>query len=258
MSKTLTPAQFERSERNRQKALLLRDSRLSKKPYSDPKRQAKARKEEIDSGAGFLIDPDEEEERERTVRLVESQAPMLGIAPHSGPVCRECDKPFTESFLLSKFDELICDECRENDVDDKHALITRTDAKQQYLLKDCDLDQREPLLRFIVRKNPHNSTWSDMKLYLKAQVVKRSYEIWGGKEELESQLAKRAENKQQMKERKYVKKIKELRRAVRTSLWQKKTGSHEHEFDDEIHNEEDDTWTKTCTLCDFSLTYEKM
>ena len=73
MSKTLTPAQFERSERNRQKALLLRDSRLSKKPYSDPKRQAKARKEEIDSGAGFLIDPDEEEERERTVRLVESQ-----------------------------------------------------------------------------------------------------------------------------------------------------------------------------------------
>ena len=105
-------------------------------------------------------------------------------------------------------------------------------------------------------------------------MVKRSYEIWGGKEELESQLAKRAENKQQMKERKYVKKIKgdtypvvrelwldfflELRRAVRTSLWQKKTGSHEHEFDDEIHNEEDDTWTKTCTLCDFSLTYEKM
>lgn len=56
------------------------------------------------------------------------------------------------------------------DEDDKHALITRTDARQEYLLKDCDLDLREPILRFILRKNPHNPRWGDMKLYLRSQV----------------------------------------------------------------------------------------
>lgn len=51
-----------------------------------------------------------------------------------------------------------------------HKLISRTDAKNQYLLKDCDLDLRKPVLRFISKKNPHNPRYGDMKLYLKAQV----------------------------------------------------------------------------------------
>lgn len=51
-----------------------------------------------------------------------------------------------------------------------HKLISRTEAKQRYLLKDCDLDKREPPLRFILKKNPHNPRWGDMKLYLQLQV----------------------------------------------------------------------------------------
>lgn len=58
------------------------------------------------------------------------------------------------------------------DNDDKHALITRTDAKTEYHLKDCDLDKREPILKFILRKNPHNPRWGDMKLYLHLQVMR--------------------------------------------------------------------------------------
>lgn len=57
------------------------------------------------------------------------------------------------------------------DVENKHKLLTRTEAKQEYLLKDCDLDKREPVLRFILKKNPHNPHWGDMKLYLKLQVI---------------------------------------------------------------------------------------
>lgn len=57
------------------------------------------------------------------------------------------------------------------DVENKHKLLTRTEAKQEYLLKDCDLDKREPVLRFILKKNPHNPHWGDMKLYLKLQVL---------------------------------------------------------------------------------------
>ena len=56
------------------------------------------------------------------------------------------------------------------DAEEKHCLITKTDAKNNYLLKDGDFDRREPPLRYIVRKNPHNERWGDMKLYLKLQV----------------------------------------------------------------------------------------
>jgi len=69
--------------------------------------------------------------------------------------------------LRNSFYKCIC-LYRDNEV--KHKLISRTEAKQTFLLKDCDLDKREPLLRFILRKNPHNPHWGDMKLYLKTQV----------------------------------------------------------------------------------------
>ena len=56
------------------------------------------------------------------------------------------------------------------DNEDKHSLIAKTEAKQLYLLKDVDFDQREPILKHLVRKNPHNPRWGEMKLYLKLQV----------------------------------------------------------------------------------------
>ena len=63
---------------------------------------------------------------------------------------------------------IICIIYRESD--EKHALITKTDAKKEFLLKDVDFDRREPPLKFIIRKNPHNPRWGDMKLYLRSQV----------------------------------------------------------------------------------------
>ena len=53
----------------------------------------------------------------------------------------------------------------------KHKLIARTDAKETYLLKDADLDKREPPLPFIERRNPHRPGGSMMKLYLEQQVT---------------------------------------------------------------------------------------
>lgn len=54
--------------------------------------------------------------------------------------------------------------------DDKFKLITRTEAKKTYLLKDEDFDKREPALKFILKRNPHNQRWGNMKLYLESQV----------------------------------------------------------------------------------------
>jgi len=61
--------------------------------------------------------------------------------------------------------------CVGRDTKEKHKLITKTDAKTKYELKDVDIDKREPLLRFFVRKNPRNDKWGEMKLYLESQVL---------------------------------------------------------------------------------------
>lgn len=53
---------------------------------------------------------------------------------------------------------------------EKHALVTKSEVKDTYLLKDADLEVREPPLKFIIRKNPRNPRWGDMKLYYGPQV----------------------------------------------------------------------------------------
>ncbi|NXY47842.1 XPA protein, partial [Ceuthmochares aereus] len=181
--------------------------------------------------------------------------PLAPVLEFDYLICGDCGKEFMDSYLMQHFDWATCDNCR--DPEDKHKLITRTEAKEEYLLKDCDLDKREPILRFIVKKNPHNSQWGDMKLYLKLQVIKRSLEVWGSEESLQEARELRLSNREKMKQKKFDKKVKELRRAVRSSLWKKGASIHEHEYGPE-ENIDEDTYKKTCTVCGHELTYEKM
>ncbi|XP_070543482.1 DNA repair protein complementing XP-A cells homolog [Ptychodera flava] len=259
----LSDAQRAKIERNRQKALLLRQARLTSRPYPTEKPSRKSDKPEvsgikvsgrlIDTGAGFLLEEETEDEKnQESLKIVEQPAPIIDNRPR----CEECGNLFSESFLLNHYDVDICDTCRDNE--ERHALITKTDAKQHYLLKDCDFDKREPPLKFIVRKNPHNARWGDMRLFLKSQVEARALQVWGSKEKIEEQKEKRSVNKEKLKQKKFDKKMKELRREVRSSLWTKDISSHEHTYGEETYNEESDMYSKSCTSCGHHLTYEKM
>ncbi|KAI5709460.1 hypothetical protein M8J76_001372 [Diaphorina citri] len=206
-----------------------------------------------DTGGGFLLDYDDKYEE----KYIKQPAPLL--LESEQPTCVECKKKFPQSFLYDKFGHSVCDSCRDGE--SKHCLVTRTDAKNEYLLKDCDLDKREPVLRFLRAKNPHNKHWGDMKLYLSLQVEQRAIEVWGSEEELEQERERRAEKASNSKLKQYNKKIKALRMAVRSSLFNKistSPSSHSHQFGMEVHNEEDDTYTRKCSTCDFEETFEKM
>lgn len=74
---------------------------------------------------------------------------------------------------------IIISYCIFRNLEEKHVLITRTEAKNEFLLKDCDFDLRKPPLKYISRKNPHNPRWGDMKLYLRLQVKKIVYDLGG-------------------------------------------------------------------------------
>ncbi|XP_019372723.1 PREDICTED: DNA repair protein complementing XP-A cells isoform X2 [Gavialis gangeticus] len=211
--------------------------------------EVKAPPKIVDTGGGFFL---EEEEKDKVQKTVHPSEPLLEF---DDVFCEDCGKQFMNSYLMLHFHLAICDNCR--DAEDKHKLITKTEAKQEYLLKDCDLDKREPALRFILKKNPHNANWGDMKLYLKLQVIKRSLEIWGSEEALQEAKEARQGTREKMKQKKFDKKVKELRRAVRSSLWKKEAGIHQHEYGPE-ENIEEDMYKKTCTTCGHELTYEKM
>ncbi|XP_043256999.1 DNA repair protein complementing XP-A cells homolog [Colletes gigas] len=250
----------ERAERNRQKALLLKKSKIVSHPYTKSENgdstKSKLTQNQgqrvIDSGAGFLIEENNDLE-EQMLKIVADPAPIVIDLPH----CTECKSEFKDSYLLQTFDLIVCDNCRDSR--GKHSLITKTEAKQEYLLKDCDFDKREPPLKYITRKNPHNVNWGEMKLYLHLQVEERALKVWGSEEKLLQERELRDVKREGSKIKKFNKKIKQLRMQVRSSLYDKTTkATHTHEFGEDSYNEEDDTYTHTCTTCGYEETYEKM
>nr|CAH0100869.1 unnamed protein product [Daphnia galeata] len=258
---SLSAFQKAKIERNRQKALLLRQARLQAHPYKNGKageehsviRVQNSRL--IDSGGGFLIDEkDLEEEQSREIVITEIPAPIiLPDRPH----CDECEQPLHDSLLYRSFSFPVCDTCKDAN-DDKYSLITRTDARQEYLLKDCDLDLREPILRFILRKNPLNPRWGDMKLYLRLQVEKRALELWETLEKIEEEKELREAKREKSKTKKFNQQVKNLRMAVRSSVYKKVTESHQHVFGAEQFDAERDIYYRKCSTCSFQQEYEKM
>ena len=211
-----------------------------------------------DSGAGFFIE-DEGDDDLATANIPElaEELPPPILELNHRPICEDCNKEFDSSFLSRNFDVLVCDSCKS---EEKHGLCTKTEAKGRYLLKDCDLDMRTPILKYILRKNPHNDRWGQMKLYYRPQIIARALEVWKSLDTIEDEKEKRVDNKEKTKQKKFEKRIKELRRAVRTSTWQKVEQAHEHDYDseNETYDEDEDEYSKTCKICGHVLKYEKM
>ncbi|KAH8400271.1 hypothetical protein KR215_009681 [Drosophila sulfurigaster] len=273
----LTNAQKARIERNQAKAQKLREAKLVSHPYKNITNTGISGEEQIgqanaiikvqgtkyiDSGGGFLLEQPVLPITGKNANgdTAEATAAILDDAiaiPVVYEECLECGDQYADSYLFNNFGHSVCDKCR--DTEERHSLITRTEAKAEYLLKDCDFDKREPKLRYISRKNPHNVRWGEMKLYLHLQVLKRAMEVWGSEEELTRQHELREDKREVGKARKYNKKMKELRMEVRSSLFTKKTSVvHQHEFGEDTYNEEEDNYTHSCLSCPYTETYEKM
>lgn len=211
-----------------------------------------------DSGAGFLIEEpvapkDDAEIAHLEELMAEFESEELPLVFRE---CEECKEKFVTSYLWKTFDFSVCDSC--HDSEDKHSLITRTEAKNDFLLKDCDLDKREPILKFVCKKNPHNPRWGEMKLYLQYQIEKRALEVWKTEEALLEAKEERVSKRETAKVKKYSKEMKKLKMEVRSSLYDRTQGAaHKHSFGPDEYNEEDDTYTHECK-CGYKETFEKL
>ena len=227
-------------ERKRQNAILLRESRLQCRPTAAALDSNSTSKESC------------KPYKTQTQIGMKESSDLTNLL--SSVNCRECNIECNASYLYEKFGENVCDECREKDKD-QFKLISKTDAKNEFVLKDCDLDAREPPLKYATAPNPHNLKGGFMKLYLQGQVYERACEVHGGDDGIDKAILQRSKNRELFAQRKMNKKLSELRTSSKPR--QIKV-AHVHEFGEEVYDEANDEYSHCCKLCNYSESYEKM
>ncbi|KAI3412005.1 hypothetical protein GPALN_002057 [Globodera pallida] len=179
----------------------------------------KQNQESYATAGGF--DPDDdwcEEKREKISDAVQKKRDQPFEHLTAPDECKDCgERLYSDAILWNRFNYPVCDLCR--DETGRHKLIARTEAKEMYLLKDCDLDLRKPLLRFLPKKNPHNPRYGDMKLYLKPQLEARALELYGSFEKLEEEREKRERLRKAAAEKRFEKKIQTIRKEDFVTDW---------------------------------------
>jgi DNA-repair protein complementing XP-A cells len=94
----------------------------------------------------------EENEDERAAKIAKIAEDQSTEVPLTYQTCVDCQEEYSDSYLFKNFGFSCCDKCKN---EDNSALITKTMAREEFLLKDCDFDKREPPLKFMSRKVSH-------------------------------------------------------------------------------------------------------
>ncbi|KAH8820688.1 XPA protein C-terminus-domain-containing protein [Xylogone sp. PMI_703] len=178
--------------------------------------------------------------------------------------CRECGSAEIDWQWDEVFKCQVCNGCKEK-FPDKYSLLTKTEAKDDYLLTDPELKDPE-LLPHLNKPNPHKAHWHDMMLFLRYQVEEYAFNTkWGSAEALDAEFEKREAEKKKRKEDKFRAKLQELKKKTRTEAYRRNlksggsgkgakfgdaigNGKHEHEWGQTVENEEGMT-VKKCVEC---------
>ena len=185
---------------------------------------------------------------------------------------REGQPKFFEAFGLS-----ICFDCQRagKGPGGKYQVVTKSKAKDEYLLTDRQLSKERGGLGCLTVPNPRDSRYGDMRLYLRTQVEALALQAWGSDEALFDEKERRVQERlvrADAKKRKAAAGPPGATRnpakrgagigsaAIARHREQVAAVSHTHTYrtEDETYDEASDTWTKTCTGCGFQVTYEKI
>ncbi|CAI4048872.1 hypothetical protein N7582_004504 [Saccharomyces uvarum] len=188
--------------------------------------------------------------------LYENAPPPEHIS--KAPKCIECHINIEMDPVLHDLFKLqVCKQCSK-DHPEKYALLTKTECKEDYFLTDPELNDEE-LFHRLEKPNPHSGTFARMQLFVRCEVEAFAFKKWGGEEGLDKEWQRREEGKSQRREKKYEKKIKEMRLKTRAQeytnrLREKKHGkAHVHNFSAPIDGGTDEDGyqiqRRRCTDC---------
>ncbi|CAG8900712.1 unnamed protein product [Penicillium egyptiacum] len=178
--------------------------------------------------------------------------------------CRECGSLEIDWKWEEELKCCICHACKEKHPE-KYSLLTKTEAKEDYLLTDPELRDEELLPR-LERPNPHKSTWNSMMLYLRYQIEEYAFsdKKWGSSEALDAEFERRESDKKRRREAKFKTKLQDLKKRTRVEAYRRNRqgasggefgddlGSgrkHIHQWGRSIENPETGIGIKTCVEC---------
>jgi DNA-repair protein complementing XP-A cells len=188
--------------------------------------------------------------------------PNISTFKERNPTCRECKSLEVDYRWLDVFRCAVCSPCKEK-FPEKYSLLTKTEAKEDYLLTDPELKD-EDLLPHLERPNPHKSTWNNMMLFLRYQVEEYAFtKKWGSAEKLDEVYEKREEEKKRRKNEKFKTKLDQLKKRTRVEAYKRsrqggaggdfgddlgKNTKHAHVWGRPVENDEG-IGVKTCVEC---------
>lgn len=167
----LTEEQRKRIEENRKRALEIRY--LGRKKKEAEKNEENTSSSVFDEG-GFV-----QENKKRKIK--DNEAVGGGKIGDSGYKKEEVIKQSNNSNISDSEESLEDFELNASQY------ISQTDAQRLYCVPKGTLD----VCTFIEKDNPHNKSFSKMKLYLRADVRKRAHKRFGGKQGLILEREKR-------------------------------------------------------------------
>lgn len=185
--------------------------------------------------------------------------------------CRECGSLELDWIWVEVFGReygSVCGNCKDK-FPDKYSLLTKTEAKEDYLLTDPELRDHE-LLPHLEKPNPHRANWNNMQLFLRCQVEEYalSERRWGSGQRLDEEWEKRQKDKKRKKDASFKNKLAELKKRTRVDAYKRgRSGvyngdaqfgdrvgpeKHEHEFGLPLETAEGAT-VKKCVECGFEV-----
>lgn len=203
-----------------------------------------------DTKGGFLSEeaPDESKKIDDWKKEDKLNLPPT-IIDGEAPTCHECGTTDLDFKLYNIFKCRVCKSDREK-FPDKYSLLTKTECREDYLLTDPELRDTE-LLPHMERPNPHKKTYNNMMLYLRYQVEEFAFKKWGGPEGLDAEYERRVAAQKVRKGKKFLTKLKEMRRTTRAGAMFKGSGGegpHVHEWSAGI-KEKSGLVKRRCALC---------
>ncbi|PVU94358.1 hypothetical protein BB561_002617 [Smittium simulii] len=153
----------------------------------------------------------------------------------------------------------------------KLAQTSKSDALKlecDYLLTEGELSDPD-LFRVWIKPNPHRSTFSNMILYVREHIESYAIKKWGSFLELDKEFERRLIKKDQLKQEKLKKSLRDLRMRTRTEKWRedrnkkfKVSESHQHVYETvdngkNSNDEDQSSKSQKCTICGLVVEIEE-
>jgi len=123
--------------------------------------------------------------------------PPPNAAPAETGTCIECLDANSQAKFYGAYGLHVCFDCQRANrgPGKKYQVITKSKAKDEFLLNDRQLDETRGGLGNIRLPNPNDKRYGDMRLYLRSQAEELARATWGTSEELLLEKERRSEER---------------------------------------------------------------